>query len=394
MAYNFGVYSEYVACMIPRLLALPKRENILLFGPRNTGKSTLIKHLYPKDECLWFDLLDPEQERRFALHPQEFKKIVENSDKPYVVIDEIQKTPKILDVVHMLIESTDKNFIMTGSSARKLKRGAANLLAGRALFYKLHSFSFFEIEEQFNLDDALSWGMLPRVFQSVHKKNFLQTYAHTYLKEEIFAEQLIRGLDPFRRFLELAAQMNGKIINFSKIAQDVGSDDKTIKNYFSILEDTLIGFFLPSYQHSFRKRLQVAPKFYFFDTGVTRALANQLSLELLPSTYAYGDCFEQFIILECIKLSDYAQNDFRFNYLRTKDDAEIDLVVERPGKPLLLVEIKSTSHITEKDLSSFIQISKDMPNSEAVCLSCDPYQKQFDNVFALPWKDGLRKLFK
>lgn len=393
MAYNFGVYSEYVAAMIPRLLQLPKQQSLLLFGARNTGKSTLVKHTFSQDECLWFDLLDPEQERRFVLNPQEFTQIVKSSDKPYVIIDEIQKAPRILDLVHMLIESTAKHFVMTGSSARKLKRGSANLLAGRALFYKLYPFSFFEIEAQFRLTDALSWGMLPKVLQSAHKKNFLQTYAHVYLKEEIFAEQLVRGLDPFRRFLELAAQMNGKIINFSKIANDVGSDDKTIKNYFSILEDTLIGFFLPSYQHSFRKRLQGAPKFYFFDTGVTRALANQLSLELLPSTYTYGDLFEQFIILECIKLSDYAQNDFRFNYLRTKDDAEIDLVVERPGKPLLLIEIKSTNHITEKDLSSFIQISKDMPNSEAICLSCDPYQKQFDHVLAMPWQDGLRKFF-
>lgn len=378
--------------MIPRLLKLPLQQSLLLFGARNTGKSTLIKHTFPKDECLWFDLLDPDQERRLVLNPQEFMQIVQASDKPYVIIDEVQKAPKILDLVHMLIESTKKHFIMTGSSARKLKRGAANLLAGRALFYKLHPFSFFEIESQFNLHDSLSWGMLPPVFQSTHKKNFLQTYGHVYLKEEIFAEQLVRGLDPFRRFLELAAQMNGKIINFSKIANDVGSDDKTIKNYFSILEDTLIGFFLPSYQHSFRKRLQLAPKFYFFDTGVTRALANQLTLDLLPSTYTYGDLFEQFIILECMKLSDYTQNDFRFNYLRTKDDAEIDLVVERPGKPLLLIEIKSTNHITENDLSTFMQISKDLPNSEAICLSCDPYPKQFDHVLAMPWQNGL-KLF-
>jgi predicted AAA+ superfamily ATPase len=181
---------------------------------------------------------------------------------------------------------------MTGSSARKLKRGGANLLAGRAFVYHLFPFSFVEVGEMFDLEKALNWGMLPQIFATRtndDRVRFLQAYAYTYLKEEIAAEQIVRKLGPFRRFLEVAAQCNGKIINYAKIASDVGVDDKTVKEYFLTLEDTLIGFFLEPFQHSFRKRLSHKPKFYFFDLGVTKALARTLTVELRPSTSAYGE---------------------------------------------------------------------------------------------------------
>ena len=217
-------------------------------------------------------------------------------------------------------------------------------------------------------------------------------YAYTYLKEEIAAEQLVRRLDPFRRFLEVAAQCNGKIINYSQISRDVGVDDKTVQEYFSTLEDTLIGFFLEPFLHSFRKRLSHKPKFYFFDLGVTKALARTLTLELRPSTSAYGEAFEHFIILEALKLASYFKPEYRFSYIRTKDDMEIDLVVERPGQPLLLIEIKSSRQVREEDLKTLAVVAKDL-GGEAICLSNDLLPKTINDVQVLPWQQGLSHFF-
>ncbi len=384
--------------MIPRLINLPQKQSFFLFGARNTGKSTLLRDSFPKSICLWLDLLDPLQEEQLALNPSELKAMVMAlpPNITHVVIDEIQKIPKLLDVVHALIESTKKHFVLTGSSARKLRHGGANLLAGRAFVYHLFPFSPFEIKTQFDLNHALQWGLLPKIYDFTNDEErlrFLQSYAQTYLKEEIWIEQFIRKLNPFRKFLEVSAQCNGKVINFSNLARNVGVDDKTIKEYFSLLEDTLIGFFLEPFQNSFRKRLSKAPKFYYFDSGVTRALARTLSVPLRPGTSAYGEAFEHFIILECLKLASYFHPEFRFSYLKTKDGAEIDLIVERPGLPLLCIEIKSTDHIRETDIQGFSQLTADLENCEAVCFSRDLLKKRYDHVHSLFWEDGIKHFF-
>jgi uncharacterized protein len=399
MAYISGVGSEIGGMMmIKRILKLIRNHSCFLFGPRGVGKSTLIRYLFHEGHTVVFNLLKTEIRERFSRNPDELSEVVKALPKhiTHVVIDEVQKVPKLLDVVHDLIESTDKHFIMTGSSARKLKAGGANLLAGRAFVNHLHPFSVFEIEEKFSLEDALQWGMMPKIFEypdNEIKARYLQTYAHTYLKEEIWEEHFVKDLEPFRRFLEVAAQMNGKIINYSNIARDVGVDDKTVKSYYTILEDTLIGFYLEGYQHSFRKRLITKPKFYFFDTGVTRALSRMLSVPLIPSTAAYGEAFEHFIILEIIKLRDAYHSEYRFSYLKTKDDLEVDLVVERPGKPILFVEIKSSTHVTRELISSFVQLTRDFGTSESICLSDDPLEKMIEHVRVIPWKTGLKRYF-
>src|SRR3990167_9986251 len=333
---------------IKRLLKIHKNQTLFLFGARGVGKSTYVRDELNAESTLWIDLLDPVEEDRFARNPNELKALVLAlpASVTHVVIDEIQKLPKLLDVVHSLIESTNKHFILTGSSARRLKYGGANLLAGRAFVYHLYPFCFLEIASsvQFSsaqLIDCLSWGTLPKILEyatNEKKRLYLEAYTNTYLKEEIWAEQFIRELSPFRRFLEVAAQTNGKLVNFSNIARDVGVADHTIQKYFSLLEDTLLGFFLEPFQHSFRKRLSKTPKFYFFDLGVVRALTAQLNVSLVPSTSYFGELFEHFIILQCIQLASYYHRDYRFSYLKTKDDAEIDLIVERPGLPLLFIE--------------------------------------------------------
>ncbi len=384
---------------IKRQLVLAKSHSLLLFGARNTGKSTLIKMEYDHKQAFWIDLLNNDEAERYSREPTLLTaEVLALSDRiKYVIIDEIQKVPKLLDTVHQLIEKKlNKFFILTGSSARKLRHGGANLLAGRAFVYHLYPFTSFEIATQFNLENALRFGMLPTIFELTQQQEkilFLQSYAQTYLKEEIWLEQVVRNLEPFRRFLEVSAQANGKIVNILNIARDVGVDSKTVKEYFNILKDTLIGFFLEPFQHSFRKRLSQKPKFYYFDTGVARALSRQLSLPLNKSTSAYGEAFEHFIILECMKLAHYYKTEFRFSYLRTKDDAEVDLIIERPGLPILFVEIKSSENIHQADLSSFIRLVNDFGQCEAICLSNDKHAKKFGNILVLPWQEGLKQIF-
>jgi len=261
----------------------------------------------------------------------------------------------------------------------------------------LYALSCFEIGEQFDLEEALQWGTLPKIFSlkdKNEKNGFLRAYADTYLKEEIWNEHVIRKLPPFRRFLEVAAQCNGKIINYANIARDVGVDEKTIKEYFFILEDTMVGFFLESFHNSFRKRLVEKPKFYFFDPGVVRSLSRRLSDPIVPQTAAYGEAFEYFVILEFMRLAQYFQPDYRFSFLCTASDNEIDLVIERPGKNLLCVEIKSSNQVNEKDMTSFARLTKDLPSCEAIILSQDPFMKKYEHVVCYPWKQGLADIFQ
>ena len=269
-------------------------------------------------------------------------------------------------------------------------------MAGRAFVYHLFPLSSVELNEPIDLVTELQFGQLPKILsfsKEADKARFLMSYASTYLKEEIAAEQIVKNLAPFRRFLEVAAQCNTKIINYASIARDVGTTDVTVREYFSILEDTMIGFFLEPFHSSFRKRLSQKPKFYFFDTGIVRALARMLSVPLVPKTSAYGQAFLHLVMIETMRLASYFYPEFRFSYIRTKDDAEIDLVVERPGKPLLCIEIKSSADVTPKDLTSFIALSKDIPLSEAICLCNERTAKKYDSILVLPWQEGLRRYF-
>ncbi len=384
--------------MFSRLRKFTKTQSFFLFGARGTGKSTLLTERFDSQYCAWFDLLDSKVEDLFYHDPGQLYAIVKAlpQETTHVVIDEIQKVPKLLDEVQRLIEETDKVFILTGSSARKLKRGGANLLAGRAFVYHLFPLSCFELKTHFDLEKAVRWGTLPKIFSlasDLDKEEYLRAYASTYLKEEIWDEQVIRKMPAFRRFLEVAAQCNGKVINYANISRDVGVDEKTVKEYFVVLEDTLVGFFLEPFHNSFRKRLVGKPKFYFFDTGVVRSLSRRQSIPLVPKTTAYGDAFEHYILLEFIRLGSYFQPEYRYSYIRTENDVEVDLVVERPGKPLLCIEIRSSDTISENDVRSFGKFTKDIPNCEAIVLSQDRFMKQFDHIKCYPWQQGLIECF-
>jgi predicted AAA+ superfamily ATPase len=384
--------------MLERLIQLSEKQSAFLFGARGVGKTTLLKSLPWLQHALMINLLEAKSENHFARNPDALGEIVRAlpDSQRYVIIDEIQKLPKLLDIVHDLIETTDKIFILTGSSAKKLRHGGANLLAGRALLYHLYPFTYLKVGEQFNLAHALQYGMLPKLFEltsDLEKQLFLEAYVNLYLKEEVWAEKYVRDLAPFRHFLEVAAQCNGKKMNVSNIAQDVGVSSYTVQDYFSILEDTLIGYYLHPFQHSFRKRLSKKPKFYFFDTGVVRALMGLVEIPLMESTSAFGEAFEHFIINQCIQLASYRHRNYRFSYLATKDDAEIDLVVERPGKKTLFIEIKSALMVERRHLSTLKTLAHDFGACEAICFSRDQYIKNIDDIRVYPWDVGIKKYF-
>ena len=297
--------------------------------------------------------------------------------------------------MHRLIETNTRKFALTGSSARKLKHGVSNLLAGRAFVNHLYPLTSFELGDRFNLIEVLRFGALPKVFafdDEREKEELLRAYSFTYLKEEIATEQVVRKLDPFRNFLEIAAQQNGLILNFSSIARDIGVDTKTVQSYFQILEDTLVGFMLPAFHRSIRKRQIAHPKFYFFDLGVKRALERTVNQPMFERNFAFGNAFEHFVILELIRLSDYLRTDWRFSYLRTKDDAEVDLVIDRPGAPTALIEIKSTDSVNEADCASLNRFIQDIIPSEAFCVSRTTARKKIGKVLCIHWSELFKEL--
>lgn len=371
-----------------------------MFGARGTGKTTWLKEHFKKIPHLWINLLDPKEEEQFLLHPNELVDRVNRlpAKTQWIIIDEIQKAPKLLDLVHLLIEENKNHlFALTGSSARKLKRGAANLLAGRAFVYHLHPLTCLELGDNQDLTELLMWGTLPTIFAcktNNEKAEYLSAYAHTYLSQEIIAEQLVRKLIPFRRFLQVIAQSNGKILNCSSIASDIGTDHKIVESYLEILEETHVGFRLYPYVSSFRKRLSQKPKFYFFDLGVARAMSKTLDAPLSPATSGYGEAFEHMLVLEFLRLCSYYCRDAQLSYIHTKDGAEVDLVIERAGQPTCLVEIKSTTLVLERHVSKLQRMAKDLPQASSYCLSQDPHPKKIGTVVCLPWKTGIQEILK
>jgi len=383
--------------MIRRHLSPSADRSFFLFGARGTGKTTFLRNWFSGKDVLWIDLLEPEQEDRYARRPQLLaEQLFALGPEDWVVIDEVQKLPKLLDVVHGAIERAKIKFALTGSSTRKLKRGSTNLLAGRAFVYQMFPLTVAELGGQFSLQNALEYGTLPghlELSSSEDKAEFLRAYALTYLKEEVWAEQFIRNLDPFRAFLEVAAQCNGQIINYARISRDVGVDAKTVQSYFQILEDTLLAHILEPYHRSVRKRQTQSPRFYFFDSGVCRALSRTLNVPLNHGTYSYGRVFEHFVIIEIFWRCAYLKNDYRLSYLRTKDGAELDLVIERPGKDTVLLEIKSSTLVDENDLRHLRSFHRSIPNSLAICLSQETEQRVHGGgVKVVPWSEGLEEI--
>ena len=383
--------------MFERLSKPLLSNSFFVFGARGTGKSTLVKGLLPEGKTMILDFLRADDEERFCKDPMQLKTEIQGAlpELEWIMIDEVQKIPKILDIVHLIMEdkaTRHLKFALTGSSARKLKLAGANLLAGRAYMNELYPLTHVEMADKFDLFFALNWGTIPKAVntsEDVSRIEFLRTYARTYLKEEVWDERLIHSLDPFRKFLEVAAQTNGMIINRAAIARQTGVDDKTVKKYFEILADTFVGFYLEAYSQSVRKQQISSPKFFLFDLGVKKALEGFLNIPIVPKTFAFGRAFEHFIIAECVRLNSYARKDFGFSYLKTKSNVEIDLIINRPGSTQVCVEIKSTDSVDESDARTLNALRDDFPDAEFYVWSNDPRPKQFGAVKARHWREGL-----
>jgi uncharacterized protein len=383
--------------MFRRSLNPIKTNSFLLFGARGTGKSTLVRELLKDESVLEIDLLDPLVFEQATLGFEELSARIRSAvqDGKWVFIDEVQRCPRLLDLAQSLIDTRKAKFGLSGSSARKLKRGAGNLLAGRAYNYSLFPLTFRELDREFDLGTYLSFGGLPHVWNvsdTRERVTYLRSYITTYLKEEIAEEQIVRKLEPFGRFLQVAAQSSGKVLNYTNISKDVGVSDQTVKTYFQILEDTLVGFILPAFDSSMRKSQRKAPKFYFFDTGVLRALWRTVDQALEESNYQYGNLFEHFVVNQIKNELLYIEKDYGFSYYKTFEDEEIDFVIDRPGRPCILIEIKSTGKVKLEHTKTIQKLASHFDSPELFLLSRDPEKKCFDNLTCLHWEEGVREI--
>ena len=379
--------------MVKRLFNPLKSHSFIVLGARGTGKSTWLKENLSTSHTNWIDLLDPSLEQKYSLDPSallhELSSLTPVPD--WVVIDEIQKVPKLLDVVHKLIEQNGMKFALSGSSARKLKRGAANLLAGRAFVYHLYPLSLLEVPAD-DLQEILRWGLFPQLMRyktDREKKSFLNSYVQTYFAEEIRAEQIVRKLDPFRAFLPVLGQVSGKVINHNRIAKEIGVSSVTVQSYFQIIEDTLMGFYLPAFHQSVRKSQRQSPKFYLIDTGVKKALEGSLDQLPLPQTAVFGELFEALVVSEVVKLNSYFEKDFRLSFFATTH-SEIDLILTKNQRNYA-IEIKSKNAVTAQDLESLERKARAIPNLERLLLlSNDTAPKRLGRVEAQPWREFLK----
>lgn len=385
-----------------RSLTISKLQSFFLFGARGTGKSTLLAEMFPEQRYFWVDLLDPRLELRYLRDPNRIlndwsRAPIDQRRNNWIVIDEIQKVPKLLDLAHLAIEKHGIKFAMTGSSARKLRYGGSNLLAGRAFTYHLYPFSFMEMGNDFDLNDALHFGLLPRSVAlrdyPMEQREFLYSYVNTYLRSEIQTEGLVRSLEPFTRFLQVAAQANGTILNIAKLARQSRVERRTAERYFSLLNDTLVGFFLPSFHYSERKKQASNAKFYFFDTGIVRVASEDLDSSV--DNYRFGHLFEHFVILEAIKASTAHRQHFSFSYLEAERslNSEIDLLASKGQTKILAIEIKSTTDPDIVDIRKLARTSKKIANCTPYIFCHTTIPSLVEGVHIMPWQQGINELF-
>ena len=377
--------------MFTRKLDLPSSptESFFLWGPRQTGKSTLLRTLYP--DALWVDLLKADEFRRYTESPERLREELRPTDRGrYVVIDEIQKVPPLLDEIHWLIENQGQHFALCGSSARKVKRGHANLLGGRALRYELHGLVSAELGRDFDLDRLLNHGVLPRHYLSARPRPLLSAYVSDYLKEEIAAEGFVRNLPTFSSFLNVAALSDAELVNFSTIARECGVSGPTVKAYFEILEDTLLGRWLPAYRHRPKRRVIGSPKFYFSDVGVVNFLARRGALE--PGAELYGKAFENWVFHELTAYNHYSGALADLSYWRLAGGTEVDFIVNRME---LAVEAKSARKITSDHLNGLRQLQTDHAKVKHRVLTCleTKERKTDDGIWILPVSSFCRRLW-
>ncbi len=370
-----------------KLKAESQKKSLFLFGPRQTGKTSLLKKIFPQSP--FYNLLLADVFLKMSQRPQlireELLSLKKKPSQP-IIIDEIQKLPVLLDEVHSLIEDKKYRFILTGSSPRKLTRSGANLLGGRAWTKHLFPLVTHEIPD-YDFIRILNYGSIPSIYTSDYPEDDLEAYVGNYLKEEIQAEGLVRRIENFSRFLQTASLYNAELMNFANIASDAGIPARTVAEYFSILQDTLVGHILEPFITKKRRKAISTAKFYFFDVGVCNTLAGRKNIK--PKTELFGKSLEHFIFTELKAYLSYRKDNRPLSFWRSKSGYEVDFLIADE----IAIEVKATELVTEKHLSGLKALSEDIPLKKLIVVSLDKSPRKLGKIGILPVKEFLKRLW-
>jgi predicted AAA+ superfamily ATPase len=372
--------------VIARILPLPSRSFFLL-GPRGTGKTAWLRQRLP--DALRFDLREAGTYRRLAAAPERLDAEIPTSYEGWVVLDEIQRAPELLDEVHRLIEGRQLRFALTGSSARKLRRGGANLLAGRARTLSMHPMTALELGSGFDLGRALRVGLLPFACTTSDPEAYLRDYVGTYLREEVLQEGLVRQLASFARFLEVASFSQGSPLNMASVARECGVSAKLAESHFQLLEDLLLAVRIPVFARRAKRRLAAHPKFYYFDTGVFRALRPRGPLD--SAEEIDGPAWETLVLSNLRAINDSLELGYQISTWRTASGAEVDFVLYGE-RGLLAFEIKRNARLRDEDLSGLRAFAADYPMAKTYLLHPGAERRHQSGVEILPMEEALRGL--
>ena len=359
-------------------------QSLFLFGPRGTGKTSWVKKAFPN--ALYIDLLDTKQYTELLNHPWHLEKLVDAYPDACIVIDEVQKIPELLNEAHRLIESKNRRFVLTGSSARSLRKKGVNLLAGRALTYHMHPLTARELGSDYHLEHSLIYGQLPSVYTKPQPQAYLRTYIDTYIRQEVMQEGLTRRLDAFSRMLEVASFSQGQVLNYSNIAQECSVSRKLIESYFQIIEDLLLGFRLPVFNRRAKRRMLAHPKFYFVDTGIFRAIRPKGILDYASDID--GPALETLFLQELRALNDYHALNYSIYYWRTATKQEVDFVIYG-DRGFHAFEIKRSNNISPKDLKSLKLFGEDYPEAKLYLIHNGKFREKHGNITIIPFKEAV-----
>jgi len=384
MESSNGIINQGVQ-FVPRILDLPallEKKSHFLFGPRQTGKTFLIRHTL--EGVRVYDLLDSSVYLALSQNPGRIAQEITADDR-IIVIDEIQRIPELLNEIHRIIEEKNIRFLLTGSSARKLRRGGINLLGGRARIKYLHPLTSRELGDKFDLIRAVERGLLPSIYFSDDPHSDLQAYTGLYLQQEIVAEGIIRKIPAFSRFLKVASFCNGTIVNFTKVSNDAQVARTTVYEYFEILKDTLILHEIPAWKKSKKRKPLSSSKYYFFDVGVVAALQGRPFRQGTPE---FGEAFETLILCELISYKHYLSGE-ALNYWRSTSGFEVDFIIGDHTA----VEVKAKQNISRYDVKSLMKLAEEKKLKRYLCVSLEPRTRTFEKVIILPYKKFLEALW-